>query len=125
VIRSELGNWRPSAELRVIEPLGPLDMIRLVDEARMVLTDSGGLQKEACFLGCPCVTLREETEWIETVQMNANVITGGSRDAILAAVRSWLDGPSRPDFSNLAGSAPFGNGHAADAIVDAIAGIDN
>jgi UDP-N-acetylglucosamine 2-epimerase len=124
LLKTELKDWRPAPRFRIVEPLGPLDMIRLVDGARMVLTDSGGLQKEAYFLDCPCVTLRQETEWIETVQAGANVVTGASRDRVVKAVRGWLEQPARPGFSNRPGDAPFGNGHAADAIVAAIASIN-
>jgi len=104
--------------LRVIRPVGFLDMLELISNARMVLTDSGGLQKEAFFLNTPCVTLRAETEWTETVELGANVLTGMDGDAVVAAVRAWLDRPA--DNFDFAGGAPsaFGEGHAAEFILD-------
>lgn len=71
--------------IRFIEPLAYLDMIRLVGAARVVVTDSGGLQKEAAFLGTYCITVREETEWTETVEMGINVLVGTDADQINAA----------------------------------------
>lgn len=117
--------WRPSPRLRLVEPLGYLDMLRLVEGARIVLTDSGGLQKEAFFLGRPCVTLRTETEWVETVSAGANVVVGLDRTAIFAAVKRWLTGPPpalevdavRPEVAR-----HFGAGDTAKRIVDAIVG---
>lgn len=123
MLRGPLSDWSSPRALRLVEPLGYLDMVRLVDEARLVLTDSGGLQKEAFFLGCPCVTLRTETEWVETVHAGGNVVTGTSRESVLAAVARWLEQPARPDFSSTGSSQPFGDGHAARAIVSAIAAL--
>jgi UDP-N-acetylglucosamine 2-epimerase len=119
MLESDLSGWAPHGALRLIEPLGYLDMIRLVSSARLVLTDSGGLQKEAFFLGCPCITLRTETEWVETVESGGNVVTGIAREKVIAAVRSWLQQPARPTFAR-AGAQPFGDGHASDAIVTAL-----
>jgi UDP-N-acetylglucosamine 2-epimerase len=114
--------FREVPGLRVIRPVGFLDMLQLIENARMVLTDSGGLQKEAFFLNTPCVTLRAETEWTETVELGANLLTGMDGDAVVAAVRSWLERPAGGfDF---AASAPqaFGQGHAAEFILGHLLG---
>ncbi len=86
---------RSEADVRLIDPLGYLDMQRLLASAKLVLTDSGGLQKEACFHGKPCVTLREETEWVETVEAGWN--------------RLWRT----PDFKPRRPLTEFGDGRAA------------
>jgi UDP-GlcNAc3NAcA epimerase len=107
------------AGLKPIDPLGYLDMIRLVAGARVVLTDSGGLQKEAFFLGRPCVTLRDETEWVETVKAGGNKIAGTDPERILASVSDWermlATGP--PDFTSALAGA-FGDGRASARILD-------
>ncbi|MGH8250852.1 MAG: non-hydrolyzing UDP-N-acetylglucosamine 2-epimerase [Steroidobacteraceae bacterium] len=104
--------------LRLLEPLGYLDMIRLVGGARIVLTDSGGLQKEAFFLGRPCVTLRDETEWVETVTEGANIVAGTEPSKILDAVNRWDEdlAGGEPDFS-AAIARNFGDGRASELIV--------
>jgi UDP-GlcNAc3NAcA epimerase len=89
-MRNLVPEWRPPRELRLIEPLGPLDMLRLTESAAVVLTDSGGLQKEAFMLGVPCVTLRSETEWVETVAAQANTVVGHDAAAAAAAVERAL-----------------------------------
>jgi UDP-GlcNAc3NAcA epimerase len=112
--------WSPDPAMRMIDPLGYMDMIRLIDEARLVLTDSGGMQKEAFFLGCPCITLRSETEWTETVEAGANIVTGTDRRAVLEGVRRWLAASSaRYEFGS-AKQFAFGNGNAAQATVSAL-----
>jgi UDP-GlcNAc3NAcA epimerase len=93
----------------VTEPLGYLDMLQLMHHAKRVLTDSGGIQKEAYILGVPCITLRENTEWVETLGGGWNVLAGASGKKILAAVEQDTTLP--PQRSS------FGNGHAAEEIL--------
>ncbi|MFA5295994.1 MAG: UDP-N-acetylglucosamine 2-epimerase (non-hydrolyzing) [Methanoregulaceae archaeon] len=81
------------------EPLGYLDMLRLMADAGKILTDSGGVQKESYILTVPCITLRENTEWVETVEDGWNVLTGADEEKILAAIRNFSpSGPQREAF---------------------------
>jgi UDP-N-acetylglucosamine 2-epimerase len=108
---SEMG-FRPRPHLHLIDPVGYLDMVALVGSARSVLTDSGGLQKEAYWLGVPCVTLRNETEWVETVETGWNVLVGSDAEKIVGAVNSFYPPDSRP--------ALYGDGAAANKCVELI-----
>jgi UDP-N-acetylglucosamine 2-epimerase (non-hydrolysing) len=101
--------------LRVLPPLGYLDFLGLHAEAALMLTDSGGLQEEACCLGVPCVTLRDNTERPESVEAGANRLAGAEPERIVACAREML--PRRGGWSN-----PFGDGHAGERIVDHLRG---
>lgn len=99
-----------TSRLEIIDPVGYLDFVRLLAAARHVATDSGGVQKEAFYLDTPCVTMRDETEWIETVESGWNVLVGAEADAI----EGELATESLPDKK----PAPYGDGNAAKQIVD-------
>jgi UDP-GlcNAc3NAcA epimerase len=99
------GDYRPPPQVRLIGPVGYLDMVSLTRSARRVLTDSGGLQKEAYWLGVPCVTLREETEWVETVEAGWNMLVGSDRDRIVEAVRTFSPATVRPPLYGAGGVA--------------------
>ena len=101
--------------IRWIDPVSYLDMITLSKHARVILTDSGGVQKEAYWLRVPCVTLREETEWVETVESGCNVLVGTDRKKIVEAVHS-REGKKLPKK----GVRLFGDGKASERIVQTL-----
>ena len=103
-------------ELRLIEPVGYLDMAKLEAHARLIVTDSGGVQKEAFFHRVACVTLREETEWVELTQLGWNfVVPPRSANAVVRGIRNGLKAP------NGRAATPYGRGDAARKIADIIA----
>lgn len=114
--RAALGGAALAPNVRAIEPVGHLDMLVLLRHARMVLTDSGGVQKEAFFLGTPCLTLREVTEWPETVEAGWNRLVGPDAEAIRSAVASWKPKGMPPD-------GLFGDGRAAERIAVLLGGV--
>jgi len=103
-----LGGYLSHPNMTVIEPVGYEEMIWLCKNARKIITDSGGLQKEAFFLQVPCITLREETEWTETVERGCNVLVGCERRRIRDAVGA----SARGDWSG----CPYGQGNASRLI---------
>ena len=100
-----------SGTVRALPPLGYLDFLGLQAGAAIVLTDSGGLQEEACCLRVPCVTLRDNTERPESVAVGANMLAGADADRIVACARTMHEKPR--DWSN-----PFGDGKSGARIVD-------
>lgn len=100
----------PARGVKIIDPVGYLDMIAMLREAQCIITDSGGVQKEALLLKTPCVTVRETTEWPETVEAGGNRLVQAERDAIYAAVKIMLDTPVQ------ANAQPFGDGSASQKI---------
>ena len=102
----------PNSSLRIIDPVGYFDIIALEKSARMILTDSGGMQKEAYWLKVPCITLRDETEWIETVDLGWNILTGADRDRIIETVRTFKTSSTHPPL--------YGDGRAAGEIMHAL-----
>jgi UDP-N-acetylglucosamine 2-epimerase len=104
---------RLEAAVRVTAPLGYLDFLKLARHAKTVLTDSGGVQKEAYLLGTPCVTLRGTTEWVETVEQGWNVLVDLDAKAALDALSRPAPAGERPEL--------YGGGHAGDRIRDVLA----
>lgn len=102
-----------SGKIRVIEPASFFEIIRLEKNAAIVMTDSGGVQKEAFFYGTPCVILRPETEWVEIVEAGAGIIADADYDRIMAAYEQLVNKP-------VAFPALFGDGHASEKIIKEI-----
>jgi UDP-N-acetylglucosamine 2-epimerase (non-hydrolysing) len=103
----------PTDGIRVIGPLGFLDFLKLESNAKLVLTDSGGVQEETCILGVPCITMRENTERPETVEVGSNLIAGTDPERILAGAELMVNRPTH--WQN-----PFGDGATAQRIIDII-----
>lgn len=107
------GQGRMSRRIKIIEPASFFEIIRLEKNAAIVMTDSGGVQKEAFFYGTPCVILRPETEWVEIVEAGAGIIADADYDRIMAAYEQLVNKPVT--FPEL-----FGDGHASEKIIKEI-----
>jgi len=107
----EATGWQPRA-ITVTSPLSYFEMLLLEGRAQLILTDSGGVQKEAYFAEAPCVTLREETEWVETLENGCNVLAGADADRIVEAARNASQaGPW---------TAVYGDGNAGEKMIEAL-----
>jgi UDP-N-acetylglucosamine 2-epimerase len=100
------------SNVRLVDPLGYLDMAALCSQARVIVTDSGGLQKEAYWYGVPCVTARPSTEWVDTVEVGANVLVDADPEALAAAVAAARMPDERPQL--------YGDGHASERVAVAL-----
>lgn len=98
--------------IKVVEPVGPIDMIALEMHSCKIVTDSGGVQKEAFFMHKPCITMRDETEWIETVETGWNIIAGTDKNKIINGINNFMPTGEQEEI--------FGDGTAANKIVDII-----
>ena len=105
-----MGLLESNSNLKVVDPVSYLDMLVLEKNARRILTDSGGIQKEAYWLKVPCITLRRETEWPETVEAGWNRLVGTDKEKIVASVTEPL-----PELRSLSHS--YGDGHSSEKIL--------
>jgi UDP-N-acetylglucosamine 2-epimerase len=101
--------------LRLIDPVSYLNMVKLMKHSKAVFTDSGGVQKEAYWLRVPCFTLREETEWVETVESGWNVLVGTEERRILSTVRTLDERKGKKRRK-----AYFGDGKASEKIIETL-----
>lgn len=102
-----------SKSIQVVEPTPYLETITLLENAKAIITDSGGMQKEAFFLETPCLTFRDETEWVETIDIGANKLIGADIKRTAKELDQLLSNKWNPDFS----SKPYGQGDAAEKII--------
>ena len=108
----DLPHLQVPRRLPLVEPLGYLDLAALASQARVVLTDSGGLQKEAYWYGVPCVTLRPSTEWVDTVELGANTLVDDDPDRLVSAVAAARMPAGLPQL--------YGDGKASERIAEAL-----
>jgi UDP-N-acetylglucosamine 2-epimerase (non-hydrolysing) len=101
--------------VKVIKPVGYLDMLILEKNAKKILTDSGGVQKEAYILKVPCITLRENTEWVETIEEGWNVLVGADKERIIKMVNDFEPEGEQRDV--------FGSGDASERITKITRGL--
>ena len=104
----------PGDDVQTIEPVSYMEMLALEKHTRKILTDSGGVQKEALWLGVPCITMRTETEWVETVECGWNTLTGTNPTRILAAIHAPRPADNPPQV--------YGDGRASERIAGLLKG---
>ena len=100
-------------KIRIIDPVGYLEMLLLMQSSKLIITDSGGVQEEACILRVPCITIRDNTERPETVVVGANLVVGTTKESVINGAKEILSRPK--NWVN-----PFGDGHTAKHIIDNI-----
>ena len=100
----------------VTDPLPFLDMVQLEQQAKVIFTDSGGVQKEAYFHRVPCITLRDETEWVETEEAGWNQVVGANPESILSAYQRIQPGSLISEY---------GDGHASEKIIERLIRISS
>ena len=113
--QKKLGDIKLPSNVKLVPPMGYLKFLSLLKSAKVVLTDSGGVQEEACVLGTPCVTLRDNTERPESVQVDANILAGVEPSTVLEAAVYAIEVMGKSRWKN-----PFGDGKAAKRIVEVL-----
>jgi UDP-N-acetylglucosamine 2-epimerase (non-hydrolysing) len=103
--------------VKIIKPMGYVDFTRIMQCANKILTDSGGVQKEAYLLSVPCITIRKSTEWVETVKVGWNILTDTNTGKIVNAVRKWKPPARHPPI--------FGDGKASSKIAKFVKGVQH
>jgi UDP-N-acetylglucosamine 2-epimerase len=111
-----LRKLRDAHHVQLLDPVGYVESLALAKKAQLVVCDSGGLQKESYWVGTPCVTLREKTEWPETTKRQANILVGTQEEKIVYQIKKALSHPKEIKL----GSNPFGDGHASYRIVSTL-----
>jgi len=114
--KAKLEGFDLKLKITIIDPVGYFDMIELIKNSEMVMTDSGGLQKEAFFFGKNCVTMRDQTEWVELIEANVNVLVGANKSNILKQAKIMLN--QKSNFS----VDLYGNGNACKNIIKVLLG---
>ncbi len=110
-----LEKLKSNKKIKIIEPVGYLEFLMLEKNAELILTDSGGVQEEACILKIPCITLRDNTERPETVEVGANILVGDNKEKLINAVEIMLN--KERDWEN-----PFGDGKSGERIIKILHG---